>query len=451
VNVAEYFLGRLADLCTEVSFDTIKPETVHQIKRIFLDYVGCALGAWRIGINRSLVTTLCSLQSIPEATVWGDGSKMWAPHAALAVGTMTSHLEYDTHSDMIPAAVAVAEMRHCDGKAFISSLLVGHKVAAAFKHLLASEIETHGLHWPAQIGVYAAAAAACRLWGMTAGQMAGAMSWAGCLAPVAPFEAFTKGASVKDFYGGWCGMLGVMAAMLADRGFDGPLGLLEGTRGLGRAWLHSPPSDVQVDSAIAAARSEDASQIRFKPFAACTSAQPTLSAIEELQSRHADMKVDDIRIVDIGTYAYAVELSGANGAETAVAARTNIPYLSAAMLVDGMSGPEQTELPRLRDPHVRALAARISVSSLPGTDTALRTRHRPADVRITLSDGRQFQASVSESKWTHLAPPSDSELESKLRGLVGEQLGPDQREKLLDMLWHLESIQDMTQIVNCFH
>jgi 2-methylcitrate dehydratase PrpD len=350
----------------------------------------------------------------------------------------------------------VAEARHSDGQALIGALAAAFGVTGALKQLLGSGIEAHGLHWPGQLLATASAVAACKLAQATAGQMASAMSLAGCLAPVAPFEAFTKGASAKDLYGGWGGMLGVLAARLSSAGFAGPASQIEGTRGLARAWLHAPPSPQDLRSALAVARSDEPLQCRFKPFASCVSAHPALSALEIVCSQIGDARgqlnlddldVDDIARVEVRTYTYAVELSSESTGQTPVSARINIPYLCAALLLDGAVGGEQAEEPRRSDPRLHELAAKVSVVELSDTDAELSARSRPASVAVTMRDGERFEATVSGPKWDQHAPPSDAELEHKFHRLVGNLIPPARREVLVRTLWQLETVTDIGDVV----
>ena len=448
-----YFLERLADFCAKTTYDALPPGTIHEVKRAVLDCLGCALGAYRIGANRDLIPVICGLGGPAEATIWGDGSRVPAPYAALAVGTIAAHLEYSAHSDVIPAAFAVAEARHSDGQALIAALAAAFGVTAALKQLLASGIEAHGLHWPGQLLATASTAAACKLEQTTVDQMASALSLAGCLAPIAPFEAFTKGARAKDLYGGWGGMLGVLAARLSRVGFAGPASPFEGVRGLGRAWLHTPPSPQDLRSALAAARSDVSLQLRFKPFASCVSAHPALSALEIVCSRikdvrgQPDLDVGDIARVEVSTYTYAAELSSESTGQTPVSARVNIPYLCAALLLDGVVGGEQAEEPRRSDPRLHDMAAKVSVIELPGTGAELSARSRPASVAVIMRDGERFEASVSGPKWEQDAPPSDAELEHKFHSLVGNLIPPARCETLVRTLWQLETVTDVGDVV----
>ncbi len=438
------FVRRLAERAAGVTYESLPDEALHQIKRAVLDRIGCALGGWRIGANHELIGVLRELGGAPEATIWGDGGRVPAHHAALAVGAISEHLEYDAHDGMIPAAFATGEWQHSSGEAVIAAVAAGYDVKNAVRKLLASEVEAHGLHWPGQLSVYSATTAACKLLGATADQIAAALSFAGCLSPVAPFEAFTKGASVKDLYGGWGEMVGVMAARLCRVGFSGPSTLFEGRRGLGRTWLHGIPSPENMEEAFS--EKNAITGLGFKPFPTCTSAHPALSAVELLLSRNPCMDVGEIERIEVGTYAYAVELSTDSVADTPISAKLNLPYLCAVMLLDGVLDVEHTEEPRLNDPRIQELAGKVMVYVLPDTDTSLRERRRPATVTVTLQNGERFEASVDEPRWRQNSLMSDADLEEKFRRLVADLMPATRREELIQVIWELENVADIGDV-----
>ena len=64
-----------------------------------------------------------------------------------------------------------------------------------------------------------------------------------------------------------------------------------------------------------------------------------------------------------------------------------------------------------------------------------------------MRDGERFEASVSGPKWDQDAPPSDAELEQKFHRLVGDLIPQARREALIRMLWRLETVTDVSDIV----
>jgi hypothetical protein len=54
---------------------------------------------------------------------------------------------------------------------------------------------------------------------------------------------------------------------------------------------------------------------------------------------------------------------------------------------------------------------------------------------------------VGGPKWDQDAPPSDAELELKFNRLVGDLIPPARRDALIRMLWQLETVKDIGDVV----
>jgi len=439
------FVQKLARRAANIRFNSIPDETRHLMKWAVLDRLGCGLGAKRLGIGEELLELLVGAGGPAESTLWGDGRKVSSPHAALANGAISSHLEFDSHDSMIPAAIALAETRHIEGRDLMVSLVAGYQVGGIVRKLLASDLEKHGLHWPAHLAVFPSTTACSRILGLDADRTADALALVGCLSPVSPFEAFTRGAGIKDFYGGWGNMLGIVAARLGEAGISGPDTLFEGERGLGRIWLGRPPSTEQLEAALLDEGSARP-RVHIKPYPGCTATHPALSALELILAEHPDISPDDVSSIEVLTYDFGAALSEASSFDTPISAKTNIPFLVSAMITYGQLLPEHTERPCIEDQGLRKLAMKVEVRPLSDSRRPLYERSRPAIVRIRLRGGVQLEASVEDPKWNTVNPPSDEEVSEKFRRLVGDLLSEDQREELHDTIMDLENVADVREI-----
>jgi len=281
--------------------------------------------------------------------------------------------------------------------------------------------------------------------GLDTERTADALGVVGCLSPVTPFEAFTGGADIKDFYGGWGDMLGVLAARLSEAGFNGPDNLFEEEMGIGRIWLGRPPSIEQLEDAL---REGEGKQLRvhIKPYPSCTATHPALSALELILEEHPDIIPDDVSSIEIETYAFGAALSEASNFDTPISAKTNIPYLASVMLTYGQLLPEHTEKPHLLYPGLRKLARKVIVRPISATRKSLHERSRPGTVRVNLRSGVQLKASVDYPKWSPPETPTDADVSKKFHLLIGDLLEDDQRKELHDMVIDLENVADIREI-----
>jgi len=276
-------------------------------------------------------------------------------------------------------------------------------------------------------------------------RIADALGLVGCLSPVTPFEAFTGGADVKDFYGGWGDMLGVLATRLSEAGLSGPETLFEGERGLGRIWLGRQPSIKQLEDALREGAQEQL-RVHIKPYPSCTAAHPTLSALELIIAEHPEIIPDDVSSIEVETYPFGAALSEASSFDTPISAKTNIPYLVSAMLTYGQLLPEHTENPHLFYPGLRKLARKVKIRPISDIRNSLHERSRPGIMKVRLQSGAQLEASVEDPKWSLRDPPSDADVSKKFRLLVGDLLSEEQREELHDMVMDLDNVTDVGEI-----
>ena len=70
------------------------------------------------------------------------------------------------------------------------------------------------------------------------------------------------------------------------------------------------------------------------------------------------------------------------------------------------------------------------------------------NLEVMTNDGKTFSSEVPYHKGHYLNPMTDVEVEDKFRSLAKNLLSPDQTDKLLHQLWHLEDVEDLKEIFN---
>jgi 2-methylcitrate dehydratase PrpD len=432
-------LSRLTETIQQVRAQPLTDHERFELKNAILDRVGCGIGARRLGVAGEISSYLRENHCPGASTVWGTGIKTQAHLAALVNGASSSHLEYDSHDSMIPAAIALGEEHGASGETLLQSLKAGYYAGVILRRLLAPGIEKRGLHWPAYIAASVSSVACSGVLELSVEEAAGAMSVAAVLSPAAPFEAFTRGASAKDLYGGWGNMLGVQAARLGRLGLAGPGTLFEGERGLFRNWLGGSPGEEALEAAL----DSDGIEMSFhiKPYPSCTSAHPALSALERLMAENPGLDPEGIEGVEVETYRFGADLSDESDPDSPIGAKANIPFLAASMLVHGRLLPEHSENPWIKDARIRGLANRITVGGETGEDELL-TRKRTARVVITLSDGERLEAFAENSRWSDVRA-TRTEIQDKFKVNVGDFFSVSRVERIISVVGEIEHLEDI--------
>lgn len=127
----------LAQFVAAATFEDLSQEAIADTERSVLDWLGSVMAGALEPPARAVQTVVAKLGTSTEATVFSAG-RASAATAALANGVASHILELDdVHktstmhpgAPIIPAALAVAEREHADGKAFLLAVALGYEVA----------------------------------------------------------------------------------------------------------------------------------------------------------------------------------------------------------------------------------------------------------------------------------------------------------------------------------
>ena len=115
--------------------------------------------------------------------------------------------------------------------------------------------------------------------------------------------------------------------------------------------------------------------------------------------------------------------------------------------MDGEVGPRQVLPPRIFDRDLLRLADMIRVEVNPEFEAAF-PQKTIAEVFIRTIDGREMTSGPVEPKWEPPDLPSDKELEDKFYNIVTPILGAAKTRKLVSLIWNLEKVQSIKEVVD---
>ena len=121
--------------------------------------------------------------------------------------------------------------------------------------------------------------------------------------------------------------------------------------------------------------------------------------------------------------------------------RLSFQHAMAAALVDGDCLPAQFTDERVRDPVISSLRRKIE----PVADASI-AQHQ-CELSIRLVDGRILQHRVEHATGTAGHPMTDAMLDAKFRSLLDGRLPAARIRRLLDLLWHLDAVDDIGVIM----
>jgi 2-methylcitrate dehydratase PrpD len=430
---------QLAEWSSDLRFERIPDEVSAAAKLHILDAVGCGLAALALDQLGAARAVALELGGEPEASALGLPRRVGAGPAALANGSLMHALDFDdthevalVHSSAVVAAtvLAVGEARGASGAEALAAAVAGYEISSRIGLASPGALHRRGFHPTSVCGVFAAAAAAARLRGLSAEQTTNALGIAGSQAS-GLMEFLADGSQTKPLHAGWAAFAGITAAALAAHGATGPASVLEGRFGLLAS--HLGEFDESALTAGLGTRWET-TQIAFKPYPSCHCTHAVLDAVANAGIGPED--AGEIVALVPGEVAVGLVLEPAERKlrpATVYDAKFSLPYCIGALLVRGELGLESFTAEAIADERILAIAAGVSYEVVEfegGNDLS-------GGVRATVA-GRPVEATVLRPRGGPANPIEDEELWAKFRRNAAMALGAEAADRLLAQLDSLQ-------------
>ena len=433
----------LARFILNTPAEAIPAPILHEGKRCIINYMAVALYA-SADPSMAILTGLFEEEGGVEiASLIGAGTRTNLQNAALANGYLAHLEDYDdTHfptvihpsAPTIPAAFAVAEREGATGLDVLAATVLGIEACCRVGLSVYPNHYDAGWHITGTCGVFGAAGAAGRLLGLDESQMTQALGIAGTQA-AGVREVF--GSMSKPFHAGRSAQSGVLAGLLARRGFTSTHEILEGRRGF--AAVLSTASDMtQITDALG--ERWELPNNGLKPYSCGVVSHPLIDAMIALRNTHG-VAADDVESVSARVHPLVLELMDRPNPRVGLEGKFSHQHSMAVGLIDGGAFPAQYTDERVLDSAVAALRDKIRAT----VDTSV--AEDAAEVTVTLRDGRSITESVEHATGAPENPMSDTHLESKFRSLARRVLSQSQADELLTALWALDTADDVTGVM----
>lgn len=439
--------SKLADFICKTGFDHLSPSALEATALAILDFMGSAAAGGRQSPAQMVLGVVKELGGAPEATLLAGGGRTSCLNAALANGAISHIVELDdVHrasiihpaAPVIPAALAAAEKEHAGGRELITAVAVGYEVAIRVAEAITP---SHYYYWhtTGTCGTFGAAAAAAKIFNLGADQATWALGNAGTQA-AGLWEFLADGAMSKHLHPGKAAMNGLLAALLARRGFTGASRILEGERGFCRATAVRADFD-RITGGLGGGRYK-VEEISYKIHSSCRHTHPAADVVLDLARRHG-IGPDDVRWIRVGAYKTALDITSNFAPESPYAAKFSLPFCVALAIKKGRLSPEEFTPAALTDPVIRSLIEKVELE----IDPALDSRHPelwPAAVKIGTSSGQVLEGQTDYPRGDPENPVSAAELEEKFLSLASGPWGEDAARRMLELCRNLAAVTDIS-------
>ncbi|PJA76047.1 MmgE/PrpD family protein [bacterium CG_4_9_14_3_um_filter_65_15] len=445
---------QMADFVLNLRYEDIPALSVKEAKRFLLDSLGCALAAVGNDDVKAMERFTAKLGGTPEATVIGSGLRTNAPNAALMNSLLVRALDYNdifweqdpSHpSDIIFGALSPAEAEGRDGREALAAIIIAYELELRWCLACFPGVREVGWHH-ATLTQLVSPFVAGRIYGLDADQLVAAAGISGS-------SHYTLGGVVaghltnmKNTADPLATQAGVLAALMAREGYEGPVEVIEGKEGF-RHVLHNVELKPEI---LLQGLGEDflITRCAYKPFPTEALTHQPLSAVQMAMQQNG-LVAEDLAGIHVQTTTRGADIlsdPSKYDPQTKETADHSLPYCVAAVAADGGVYPHSFDQEKLFNPRIRALLPKIKVVAnaeidalFPGTKRAIAT--------LTTTDGRTFTETVDHAKGSPANPMSDDELVAKFRANAHGKVDGARQDAIIEAVWGFDRCGDLREFM----
>lgn len=440
---------KLSEFIYEINYENLPQNIINLGKMCFLDWLGCTIAASNSVTGHIFLDLIRELGGNKDATIIPYGDKTSVLNAALVNGALSHFLELDDiHKKamyhpgvpVIPAALAISEREKLSGKELITAIIMGYEIGIRIGVAINP---SHFWFWhtTGTAGTFAAAAASGKALRLTKEQLVYALGNAGTQAS-GLWEFIEDGAMTKPLHPGKAAQNGLLASLLAEKGFTGPSRIIEGVRGFGLA----TSKESNFESIVSNLGSiYHMNTMGFKMHVGCRHTNSPVDGTLELVNKYS-LNPKDISKVTVRTYKLAKDLVGKTNPKNITEAKFSLIYCVAAAIKFRQCGIAEFTQQNLNDLEMKSLLNRINLV----IDDSLQEEFPQGYASIVEIETTKKKKYIKETDYAKGDPenPVDwNDIENKFKKLAGTVLEQNKTEEIISKVKSIENISDITQVI----
>jgi len=441
----------------DVKYDSFNAGAIRDAKNQVLDLAAVMVSGSNGPGNSALLDLVRQWGGKGEATILVHGDKVPLPHAAMmnsiqcrsydheAVGPypygqnegmFSGHVESAT----VPAAFSVAEYVDASGKDLISAVVLGGDLAARIAF-----VEGLGFNHPFDpVGTansFGVAGIAGRLLGLNETQMVNAF---GILTTqvAGGFRSLWDGVHTFKLYGAMAARNGIIAALLAQKGYSGLKDPLFGPQGYFECYCPKPYHPEYMNRDLG---KEFYTRGMHKKYPSCYGNHNLIDCGLDILKEH-EINAEDIKEIIVGVHPMQLNSYGSlpfKKGDSQPAALFYQSYSAANLLLRKGARLEHYTEEAVQDPRVVALAGRVK-------HIPTRQKNGTIELIVKMNDGKEYTAVYQYPVMRGYPgrPLTQKELIEKYWNNISfcGKIAKSKAEKALAMIENLEKVDQVTKI-----
>lgn len=438
-----------AKFALRLNYENIPSVALEEAKRFLLDSIGCAFSALDNKDTQAAYNYIQDLGGKEQATIIGWGIKTNLPQATLMNSLLIRALDYNdiyweqdpSHpSDIIPAVLSTGEFMKKNGKELLIGIIIAYELEIRLCLTAFPGVREIGWHH-ATLTQLVSPVVSGRMLDLSEKEIVAAIGISGSSHLTLGGVVAGHLTNMKNAADPLAVEAGVQAALLASKGYTGPVEVFEGKEG-----LFEVLDKVKWDRDILTKGLGDnflINQCGYKAFPTeALTHQPITAALEVMKESNLDPKeVKEVLVETTTRGADILSDPSKYKPTTKETADHSLPYCIAVAVAKGNVLPSDFEEDALRDPLVWSLLDKIKVVANSEID-ALFPKVKRAIVTIKTSQG-EHKKQEDFAKGQPERPLSEEELISKFKANSEKKISSSRMEDIIKATQELENIDEI--------
>jgi 2-methylcitrate dehydratase PrpD len=444
MTVASDLAGRLV----QTRFEDLPPLALERARMVITSTLASAAAGSTIG-SAAVVRELARERSgRPDATIWFDlGDRL--PLADVArVNAMMSDAAASDDSDLrtiahigtiiTAASIATAERTNAGGAAVLRAMVLGYEAAGRIGDVIRPAYMERGFHG-CVITVFGGVTACGLLLGLGQAQLAQALGIAA--SSIGGLATAADTSLAREYHAGLSAMLGLQAALAAQKGYEVEPAIFETRRGFFETFGGRPVDGVTADWG---GDWDIATDMAIKLVPGSHSYHAAAEAAVNA-ARAGNVDPDQIERITVSGPQFS-SLRGPRHPADLIQMAHSIAYFLAAAAVDKDFSWQHAGPEKIADARIQALAEKVQAG---GADEQADSRHhRGATVAIAMNDGRRYTSTVPDPRGSGPRGIDWADVDAKYRSLLPLAGVPDERiEQSLGIIHDFERLTSMSELL----
>ena len=463
---------QISEFAVNLKYEDLPDEVINEVKRYLYDSIGCAIGSVNTKDVNAIRDIYIEMGGVEEATTFVFGDKLPAVNATLINSLMIRALDFNdiywkedpSHpSDIIPAALTVAEKVNATMKDVIVAIVLAYEFEQRLCLFAKPGVRERKWHH-ATLTQFVSPIVAGKILGLTVDEMVNAIGISGCHNHTIGCPTAGVLTMMKNTVDPMAVQSGVLAALMAQKGYSGTEKVFEGKEGFMDAFIgwnakeeKLNPMDMEgrdgvsswewdVDALIGnLGKDYKILECSMKAFPTEALTHTHISCVLKIMVNN-NLEYSDIEEVKVTAFAQAYDIlfdPTKYRPESRETADHSLPYCLAAAMVDKKITTGSFSNDKLEDPRIFEVIDKIKGEPSIEFEKMFPAK-QPSKVVITTKNGEKYSEYLEYPKGDPREPMTMEDLENKFNSLASDKFNDSELLELKELIFNCDkhSVED---------